>query len=222
MSTVIWLKDPRILMRQDQLTELWPLSTMSSEEKVNAITRLVIFLTLIGYLLTLVLIGILYYFPWKPKNQRVQESFSNQLSGVYPEFTNPGAYEVNKNSFTKPTNSNPMMNLMLPEIYYDPKRKPAAPAFNKAVETQINSAVKEFVAKPFDDPEIKDKLFADLGDEITFNRSMLQYNATSNQQVPNDRAAFQDFCYGDMISAKEGNPWALERKQSGAYNYTMY
>ena len=49
MSTVIWLKDPRILMRQDQLTELWPLSTMSSEEKVNAITRLVIFLTLIIY-----------------------------------------------------------------------------------------------------------------------------------------------------------------------------
>ena len=49
MSIAIWLKDPRILMRQDQLTELWPLSTMSSEAKVNAITRLVIFLTLIVF-----------------------------------------------------------------------------------------------------------------------------------------------------------------------------
>ena len=61
-----------------------------------------------------------------------------------------------------------------------------------------------------------------LGDEIAFDRSMLQYTATANTQIPNDRDAFQKYLYGNMISGKEGNPFALVRHSSGAYNYTMY
>ena len=53
MSTVIWLNDPTILLKYDKIKDIWPQPHMSSEEKVNAITRLVILLTLIGYLLTL-------------------------------------------------------------------------------------------------------------------------------------------------------------------------
>jgi hypothetical protein len=231
MTTPVWLNDPRILLRKDKIMEIWPNQDMSAEEKVNAVSRLVIILVIIGYLLTLkvniFLLGaatlgivyLLYYFQNRSIN-KYKEKFSNKLSGVYPLLTDPIMYNMNKNLFMKPSQSNPLMNVTLPEIYYNPGRKPAAPTFMPEVETKINKSVKDFVTEPFDDPKIKDKLFADLGDELIFNRSMLQYNAMPNTQVPNDQGAFQEYLYGNMISAKEGNPLALERNHAGAYNFT--
>ena len=40
---------------------------------------------------------------------------------------------------------------------------------------------------------------------------MQTFYATANTRVPNDQEGFANFCYGDMISSKEGNPLALER-----------
>ena len=231
MTTSIWLNDPTILLRNDKISELWPGPEMSAEDKVNAISRLVIILVIIGFLLTLniriVWIGVatlgivfLLYYVQNHVINRKREKFTNRLSGVYPLLTDPAMYEMNKNSFQKPTKENPLMNVTLPEIYYEPERKPAAPSFLPQVEDQVNSAVKDFVTKPFDDPKIKDKLFTDLGDALLFNRSMLQYNSMPNTQVPNDQQAFQEYLYGNMISGKEGNPIALERTNSGAYDFT--
>ena len=230
MTTPVWLNDPRILLQKDKIMEIWPSQYMTAEEKVNAVSRLVIILSIIGFLLTLnvnifllgaatlAIVYLLYYFQNRSVN-KYKEKFSNKLPGVYPLLTDPNMYNMNKNLFHKPCQANPLMNVTLPEIYYDPKRKPAAPAFMPEVEKQINKSVKEFVTEPFDDPKIKDKLFADLGDELTFNRSMLQYNAMPNTQVPNDQAAFKEYLYGNMISGKEGNPLALERNHAGAYDF---
>ncbi len=234
MSTSIWLNDPTILLKHDNLKDIWPLEKMSAEEKVNAITRLVIILTILGYILTttnkifylgvatLAIIIVVYYLQKGSTDKR--EKFSNILSGVYPKLTNPQVYEENKDLYNKPTKNNPLMNVLIPEIYYDPERKPAAPAFNASVEKEINKSVKSFVTDESfgGDKTIEKKLFADLGDELEFDRSMLPFNATAGTTVPNDRAAFQEYLYGDMISAKEGNPFALARYSAGAYNYTMY
>ena len=229
MSTPIWLSDPTILLKHDKLKEIWPDEKMTPEEKVNAITRLIILLTCLGSLLTLsykifyiglttlAIICVLYF---TQKHNVKAENFTN-LPGIYPSLTNPIVYEINKNKFSKPSETNPMMNVLLPEIYYDPNRKPAAPTFNPVVEKEINKSVKKFIGKPFNDKNIDKKLFADLGDQIMFNRSMLPWTATANTQIPNDRKAFQEYLYGNMISGKEGNPLALERHSSGAYNYTM-
>ena len=199
---------------------------------MNAITRLIILLTCLGSLLTLsykifyiglttlAIISVLYF---TQKHNVKTENFTN-LSEVYPYLTNPITYELEKNKFSKPSETNPMMNVLIPEIYYDPERKPAAPAFNASVEKEINKSVKNFVTDETfgGDKTIEKKLFADLGDEIEFDRSMLPFNATAGTTVPNDRGAFQEYLYGDMISAKEGNPFALTRYSAGAYNYTMY
>ena len=236
MSTPVWLNDPTILLKHDQLNEFWPTPGMTTEEKINSITRLVIILTLLGYILTLspkiILIGItaltaiviIYLVQGRSelKKKSIKESFSNILPGVYPELTNPIAYELNKNNLSKPTEQNPLMNVLIPEIYYDPKRKSAAPTFNPSVEKEINKSVKTFVEKPFNDKNIGKNLFGDIGEEIMFNRSMLPWTATANTQIPNDQKAFQEYAYGSMISGKEGNPLALERHQAGAFNHTMY
>ena len=234
MSTSIWLNDPTILLKHDKLKDIWPLEKMSNEEKINAITRLVIMLTILGYLVSasakifylgIITLGIIIALYYSQNNRfNKKENFLNRLSGVYPALTNPVTYEIHKNKYSKPSISNPLMNVLVPEIYYDTERKPAAPTFNKSVEKEINSSVKEFVTNTTfgGDKDIEKKLFVDLGDEMQFDRSMLQFNATAGTTIPNDRGAFQEYLYGDMISGKEGNPFALTRHNAGAYNYTMY
>ena len=189
-------------------------------------------MTLVGTLLTkninifllglvsLVVIVLFYLYNEKKNVKEKLENINEKETGVYPELTNPVVYSLMKDNYTKPTPNNPLSNLLIPEIYFDPKRKSAPPTFNSQVEEQINKTVQTNVAKKFDDPEIKNKLFANLGDALEFNRSMNRFTATANQQVPNDREDFMEYCYGEMISGKEGNPLALERQQSGAVNYT--
>lgn len=226
MSNPIWLNDPTILLKQNNISKLWPNATMTTEEKINAITRLIILLMLLGYLLTLslkiVYIGcialasiiVLYLMQTniskKSTSSKINEAFSNSLSKEY---------NLNKNTFSKPTSNNPLMNVLVPEIYYDPKRNAAAPSFNVDVEKNINNSVKEFIEKPFNDKNINKKLFGDIGDEMMFDRSMLSWNSMPNTQIPNDLNAYKEFVYGNMISGKEGHEQALERTSSGAYNY---
>ena len=49
----IWLNNPSILFNSKKLGELWPTPNMNFEERLNAMTRLVILVTTLGYLLTL-------------------------------------------------------------------------------------------------------------------------------------------------------------------------
>ena len=225
----IWLNNPAILLKQDQLKNVWPLPDMTPEEKVNAVTRLIILLSIIGYLLTftykiiyiaivaILIICLFYYISQKPNKNK--EGFVNtQLPGVMPILTNPEEYELNKNKYNKPTVKNPLMNVLLPEIYYEPKRKPAAPTFNPTIETKINKSVKEFIGEQFHDKNIDKKLFHDLGDKIDFDRSMLPFTATANTQVPNAQDAFQEYLYGGMKSGKDGNQTALLQNHTGASN----
>ena len=229
MSNEIWLNNPTILLNQDKLGEIWPTSNMSLEEKINAITRLIILLTMIGYLITLrpniILIGIVslicILLIYSLENKK-KESFINNLTNTGPLLSNPLFYEMNRENFKEPTKENPLMNVLIPEVYYNPKRRPAAPTFNPIVENEINESVKEMVSENFGDNDIKEKLFGSLGDKLTFNRSMIPFTATANTTIPNNGKDFQEFLYGDMISAKEGNSLALERNQAGAYNYTNY
>ena len=233
MSSSFWINDPSILLKQDKLNEFWPRKEMPFEDKINAITRLVILLTFLGYLITfsfrVLLIGILplaiivvLYLIQNRKSQGKQsmkELFSNRLPGVFPRYTNPATYEKNEEKFVKPTPNNPLMNVLLPEIKYDPTRKGAAPSFNPVVEKEINESVKEFVEKPFDNPNINKKLYGNIGDELVFNRSMLQYNSVPNTVIPSDQKAYLEFLYGTLPSGKDGDIFALEKIAGGAYDY---
>jgi hypothetical protein len=216
-STNIWFNDPSILFKKDQLNEVWPKKGMSRNQKINAITRLVIILTILGYLITqslnffitgaitLGVIIFLYYaktFKQTDKKDQVKEA-----------FTNPSVYNAVKCNFTNPTEKNPLMNVLLPEIKYDPKRKMAAPAYNRAVEKQINDETEDFVISNFNnDKKLKKKLFSTLGDSFEFEDfAQHTFFATPNTTIPNDQHGFAEFCYGDMVSGKEGNDFALMR-----------
>ena len=215
-STNIWLNDPTVLFNKEQVIYIWPNQGMSKNEKINAITRLVIILTILGFLVTnsynffftgFITLGIIVFLFYTKQNNESKPSVSSKKEG----FTNPELYNVLKDNFTNPSEKNPFMNVLLPEINDDPKRKMAAPAYNKAVEKKINNKTEDFVASDFDDdPKIKKKLFSNLGDSFEFEE-FGQYNfyATPNTKIPNDQKGFAEFCYGDMTSGKEGNETAL-------------
>lgn len=216
MTDVFWLNNPTILFNNEKALEIWPKPNMSSPQKLNALTRLIIYLSILGYLITknpsifmtsfvtLAVICLLHYISNNKQRENIKKTEG---------FTNQNLYKELKSTFTTPTPQNPLMNVSLPEINENPNRPPAAPAYNKAVEKEINASTEIMIDKNFDnDPAIKKKLFADLGDRFEFeNNGMHSYYTTANTQIPNDQKGFADFCYGSMISAKDGNEFALSR-----------
>ena len=142
-STNIWFNDPSILFKKEQLNQIWPKEGMSRNEKINAITRLVIILTILGYLITqslnffitgAITLGVIIFLYYAKSLKQ-----DDKKKQVKEAFTNPSVYNAVKCNFTNPTEKNPVMNVLLPEIKDDPKRKMAAPAYNRAVEKQINN-----------------------------------------------------------------------------------
>jgi len=211
METQFWLQDPSILFKNNSITKLWPVDNMTQNEKLNAVSRTVMILTILGYLLnrsvkiivtgiiTLAIIILMHHI--KNKTHTIKKE----------AFTNPKLYEFMKNDYTQPSEQNPAMNVLLTERKDNPNRKAAAPAYNKNIEEKMNTDTQKFVAKNFDDPEIDDKLFKDLGDNFNFDQSMRSWYATPNTQIPNDQHAFAEWCYGDMVSCKQGNEMACSR-----------
>lgn len=216
-DTPYWLNDPTILFNKNMIMEVWPLNTMSANQKLNAVTRLVIILTLLGFLVTqnnriiitgfvtLVAITLLYYFE---KRQAIKNEINNSVKEGYENLSKPALDVMN---YTRPTNNNPLMNVLLPQIQDTPQRASAAPAANHVIEREINNKTKLQIESQFNDPKIDEKLFKDLGDNFQFDTSMRQFYATANTQIPNDQQSFAEFCYGDMISCKEGNELACSR-----------
>ena len=55
--------NPTILLNKNYITQLWPSQSMTFEEKLNAISRLVLLLTILGFFITrntnIIIIGIL-------------------------------------------------------------------------------------------------------------------------------------------------------------------
>ncbi|NDC31835.1 MAG: hypothetical protein EBZ58_13085 [Bacteroidetes bacterium] len=177
-------------------------------------------------IITLAVIAILYHVQ---SNKIIADEKAKELPPKIKEnFTNAILYNEVKDDYTNPKENNPMMNVLLPEISYNPTRNEAAPAFNAEVEKNINNSTKDYVVDTtFSDEStkqkeyIKRKLFSDLGDSYSFDYSMRNFYTNPNTTIPNDQGGFANFCFGDMISAKEGNEFALGRWQprvGGVYN----
>lgn len=219
MTTIFWFNNPTILLKQNEMFELWTTPDMSPDRKLNAITRLIILLTLLGYLvtrkfkfiltglITLVVIVILQRIQTKnakKKNDDSKEGFVNaDMYKKYEMYNNEQVFQENKQHFTEPAITNPAMNVLLTEIADNPERSAAAPAFNPTVDAEINKKTIDMVKKNFNDPNIDERLFKDLGDSYTFDQSMRTWYATANTQIPNDQGSFAEFCYGDMISCRD-------------------
>ena len=185
-----WIHDYTILFQKDKI-QVWPTDDMTSDDKLNAISRFVLLLSLLGFVLTqtlrflwigmaTLLIIVIYY------NAQVthQEGFTKETTR------------------TVPTQKNPLMNVLLPEINGNPNRGKAL-AYTPKTEKKIMEKVKKGL-----DPRI----YRGTNNELDLEYSMRQFYTNPSTTVPNNQEEFAHFCYGDMISSKEGNEIALSRQ----------
>ena len=165
----IWYEKPNVLLTN--INEILPLNTMNFNQKINALVRLVILLTILAYFF----------------GQSVKYLFSGALSLVfiyaYSFYCNNEGFELykdyidendleNPDVFQPPTSSNPFSNLLISDIKYNPKKKPGLPAYKPEIEEEINNTVKESIQEMNPDfPNINDRLFKNLGDELEFSKS---------------------------------------------------
>lgn len=238
MSTPFWPNDPTILFRKEYLLDVYPTENMTYEEKVNAITRLVIYITLLGYIGTMnirilftgiiTLLGIYLYI--KLQKQKVtrkilKEGFQVPVDPNSEDFSKESK-EVRahiKDEFQEGTNRNPFSNVLLTDIMDDPNRKSAPPSFNPLVEQKITANVKNGVQML--NPTMKNstkQLFGDLADQFDLDQSNRVFYSTANTRVANDQTAFGNYLYGDMPSAKDSGIESGIQRVKDSYRYTLY
>ena len=214
-----WSNDPNVLFQQKYITEFFPMDNMSFDQKLNAVSRTVIVLGLLSFAysrkvqilgitaLSLFLIFLMYYF-YKQKDEKKVRFQENEGFTTDPSLV-----------FDTPTSINPLDNVLLPDYEYNPMKKPAPPVYVERGRNDALANAKKLVqeANP-DQPNIADKLFNSLGEELQFEQSMGRFYSNPATTIPNDQGAFADFCYGSMVSCKEGNMFACARNDGARYN----
>ena len=224
-SVPFWFENPNILFQKDYMFEFFPVEDMTYYQKLNAITRTVLILTILTFaygksfrilvvgIVTLFGIYCLYFFKIQEEKReqekmemKLQENFENPALAVLDNYdTNPAIFDDSKAT-------NPLSNVLLTDYGDAANKKPAMPAFTESNSETILENAKQMVAQANPgQPDISDKLFKDLGDQFVFEQSLKPFHSTPSTTIPNDQAAFADFCYGSMVSCKEGNLFACAR-----------
>ena len=215
-----WGHNPNVLFQN--VHELFPNENMTYTQNINAITRLVILLVIISLFLTkstrLLLIGIatlVFIYAVHFYHNKRKEQFENPVD----EVLDTHGIETD-DVFAEPTSSNPFGNVLVSDVMLNPDKKPAPPAFNANVNESIIEQTKKMVEDHHpSQPDIREKLFKDLGEELTLEQSLRQFHSNPNTSVVNDQTGFAEFCYGNMVSCKEGNLFACTKNAS---NYNLY
>ena len=235
MSIPFWYDDPSILFKNETIFELWPTPTMNYNQKLNAITRLIIIVTIVGFIITLayrllfiggITIFVIFILFKMNKDKMTKETFTNnKTSKQKPGYiTNPETLDsVLKTEFKEGNKKNPFSNVLLTQIEDDPDRKPAPPAFNVDVDENITTNVKKAVQQM--NPGIKNtdkQLYGDLWENFQLDQSNRVFNSTPNTRVTNDQSAYAKYLYGNMPSAKGSTMEDNLQREKDNYRYTLY
>jgi hypothetical protein len=244
MTTPFWSNDPTIIFNKEDIFQLWPTQQMTFEAKLNAVSRIVIILTLLGFIFTrnwnLIIIGIvtlaIIFTLYKLRKQGIVSSLvkkegfsvnpSMQPSALMPSSkttTNPVTLEtVLRSDFHPTTKKNPFGNVLLTDIMDTPNRKAAAPSFNPDVYDEIDSAVKKQTQML--NPGIintNKQLYGDLKDNYDLDNSMMRFYSTANTRVANDQGAYGEYLYGNMPSGKSSGPDGAFARVQDNYRYIL-
>lgn len=179
---VFWTEDPYILINKQRLIEFVPTNNMTTDEKLNAITRFSIYL---GILLMLIYQN--YRFLYITVIVAVLVTI---IHDHYPNKTEQ--FVNNEDSLQRPTKNNPFMNVLLTDIADNPNRNPASdvddPTVKKEIENNFNSG-----------------LYRDINNIWDRNNSQRQFYTNPATTVPNDRDSFMKWCYSTPYTCKDGN-----------------
>jgi len=233
MTVQFWSYNPIILFNKNYIFELWPLQNMGYEQKLNAITRLIILLSVLGFILTrsvkFIVIGVLtllaIFILFKLNNEKLtKEMLKEGFQDNNISIANRNTLDTFlKSEFQEGNKKNPFSNVLLTEIMDNPDRLPAPPCFNPEVEEQVTKNVKNGVQ--FMNPNIENtnkQLYSSLWDNFELDNSNRSFYSMPSTRVENDQGAFGKYLYGDMPSSKESGAAAAQQRDKDSYRYTLY
>ncbi len=192
-SDKFWLEDFGILFDKNRLADFFPSYSMTLVEKLNAMTRLSIFLSIILYLVTknylyffiMILMMLFTVFIFKTQLKNLELYFNSYDSDV--NIINEKV--LSKPETVLPSVNNPFMNINL--ITDDKTKAPATPFWN-------NPEVKK---------EVEDKfgynLYRDVSDVYNKDHSQRQYYQMPSTTIPNDQTSFAKYCFATGPTCKE-------------------
>ena len=222
MATTFWIAEPSILLNKKYITQVYPTSFMTMEEKMNAVTRAILFLTILGLLITkspyLLLAGgvavaaVAYIYNTNNTKSRRQEGFKISSPAELKKFL--------KTSYSPTESVNPMSNVLLTDIADNPDKLPAPPAFDVTTYENINDTTQQMIQTL--NPGIRNtnkQLFGDLGEKFEFDQSQRAFYSTANTKVTADQGAYAQYLYGNMPSCRGGDAMACVQDNA---RYNLY
>lgn len=221
MNEAFFFNDPTVLLKNPSKSD------DSYSGKINGIARIVIVLSVLGYMLTfslkyiiiglitLIILIILYNSRKKgiegmsniKKLQR--EDFDLMINNNIPneiKLDETRFKSLMKKDFYPVTARNPMGNVLLTDYEDNPDKKPAQPSFNQHVSEEITKNIKKTVQTL--NPTITNtshQLYGDLWDNFELDQSNRTFYSNANTKIANDQGAFVKFLYGDLPSGKDGS-----------------
>jgi len=224
-----WSENPNVLLQPRFLLEFFPTEDMCYEQKLNAISRLIILLTIVAFIfsrsirlviiaiITLFSIHLLYFYKSNEdaKMENHKQHLAEPFDGPARDLLKQNNIPLSPDTFMTPSAENPFSNVLLNDYDYNPTKSPAPYSAKPDINAKILDEAKQLVQNlnP-DQPDIANKLFKDLGEQYVFEQSLRPFYSTARTTIPNDQAGFANFCYGSMVSCKEGNPFACARNLS--------
>lgn len=203
-SDPFWGDDPNILFHSNRVIEFFPTRDMSTQEKLNAISRFFIYLGILMFIvfrkwnllfIPLVGMGILYVVFVNDKNlheiniDQFDSDVKRQL-GVTQDT--PIKIDEVGDVCQRPTRDNPFMNVLINEIVENPKRPPAC--------YHDDDDVREETEKYFNY-----NLYKNVEDIWEKRNGQRQYYTMPGTTIPNDRDSFMKWCWKTTNVCKDGD-----------------
>jgi len=186
-----WVNEPTILFNQKYITQLWPYSYLTYEEKLNAITRFIILITVLGYILigriSIVVLGL---------------SIIGILVLLYKKKEGLFSPYYGTNDQQPIEQNNPFGNVLMTDYKFNPDKKPVLGEYTPDVENSINRKIKEFIVQENGDNNEIYNLFNNIGDQFSFEQNNRQFYTNPSTTIPNKQDDFLSFCYGTLPSEK--------------------
>lgn len=179
----VWFEDPYSLFNANKILKFWPTSSQSPDERVNASTRFILYLTSVLYIvkrdprlwyLALMVIGVLFIL------------YKSNIISVYN-----GPIPANSDGIHSdcqlPSAQNPMANVMMGDYDKDPQRPPACyyPTVKPAVKTFLDNTI------PYDAGRSRSSL-----PKYQKQFAARQFISNPSTTIPNNQTDFAEWCYG--------------------------
>jgi len=203
MTESVWYDDIKNFITTDNFYKILPLMYMSFEEKLNALVRFFLYLSIVlsliqldaTYLAIIFIAASLSYvfYSFETRDRTYAENFLKERDLEI----------VNNRLCTRTTVENPFMNPNIADIKYNPNRPAACDIQN----------VKERVENNFNK-----RVFKDVNDIWGKDYSAREFYTVPSTTIPNDQEGYSKWLYGTPATCKEGN--GLECKLN-TYRYIL-